>query len=158
MGKSATDEARLSRFGSLGLQNESGAAAEVYCPLNRRNTAAYRQPPNRDQFLLEKLTIYLNSNSRYGVVSCRVFAHSAFADKVYESAPRYACDAIGGCPAPPAARSYGYGTIEFDYPFGYDVKSRESIYNIGYRCTLPRGGYSSILGSEGQFRSEAVTP
>jgi hypothetical protein len=159
MGKSATDESRLGRWPYEGVENLSASNAEVYCPLNRRNTAAYGQSPNSDKFLLKKLTIYAYSSSNSGVVSCRVFAYSAASDTVYESARKYVCNTDGGCSSPPSAGHYGYKPLVFDYPFGAAVTSNKSILNIGYRCTLPgnggTSGATSIIGSEGDFQSES---
>jgi hypothetical protein len=155
IGKSASDEARLGRWPYTGIENLSASNAEVYCPLNRRNTAAYGQTPRPDVFLLKQLTIYVNSSSNYGVVSCQVFAYSAQTSMVYESARKYVCITNGGCTSPPVNGNYRDKTIVFTYPFGRAVKSGESIHNIGYRCTLPGGGSASIIGSEGDFQSES---
>jgi hypothetical protein len=163
MGKSASDESHLKRTPDGGIRNFNSNMAEVYCPLNRRNTTGYGQDPNMEQqqhFMLSKLTIYVTSdanNNNCGVMSCRVFAYDPQAQRVYESNTKYVCNTDGGCTAPPnpSCQKFGHRTIKF-HPYEKTTESplqvdSERLINIGYTCTLPAGVTSSIIGSEGEF-------
>jgi hypothetical protein len=81
VGATAASENLIDRAGPWGAVNHLTADCSylaVFCPLQRRNVAAYgRTTSNPDSVLINKVTVFVRSSSSCGVLRCRVYGYSA---------------------------------------------------------------------------------
>jgi hypothetical protein len=160
VGVTLNDEQNLDREPHRGANNHkttNGLTIEVLCPLTRRNLVPYGQDPAtsewrpEDDFLIQKVTIFVNARSPADALSCSVYGYSVYNDRIIESPRRYACTVEGGCTTPPVRRNPGYRTLIFNFPLGSTSRFHEAILNIGYKCSIPNGR-SAVIGAEAEFK------
>jgi len=120
----------------------------LYCPLQRRNLAAYGQQGWMDQISMTELRVVVEDQSTTDVLSCAAFEHTHNGGTMFSST-LFATQPGGSLDFPPDGSFTGKVELVWTNPFG--TGQLFFAINNRYRCFVPTG--SMVHSARGTYNS-----